>query len=164
MESQLALRDDYERAVYSLVEAGKMGLSSGTAPHLVEREPQANGSHKITRWPLGLDASITPIPAEPRTSVVALKTYLDMSEPYVKALIPQADATPQATAEGATEAKQAPEINEQETQHGDYDMDEQMQALIAQAAKDAARKRSRRIRLSNRPPIRQASQRPSPPK
>ena len=69
MESQLALRDDYERAVYSMVEAGKMGLSSSTAPHLVEREAQANGAHKITRWPLGLDASITPIPAEPRTSV-----------------------------------------------------------------------------------------------
>ena len=39
-----------------------MGLSSGTAPHLVEREAQANGSHKITRWPLGLDASSRPSP------------------------------------------------------------------------------------------------------
>lgn len=135
MESQLALRDDYERAVYSMVEAGKMGLSSGTAPHLVEREAQANGAHKITRWPLGLDASITPIPAEPRTSIVALKTYLEMAEPYVKALpqvvtieVPTADATK------ATPEPDKPDTNS----HEDNMNEEQIQALIAQAASTAA--------------------------
>lgn len=92
IEAQLAMRDEYERAVYGLIEAGKMGLSSGTASHLVEREPQAGGVSKITRWPLGLDASITPIPAEPRTSVTTLKAYLDAAEPYVKALLPEGDA------------------------------------------------------------------------
>ena len=138
MESQLALRDDYERAVYSMVEAGKMGLSSGTAPHLVEREAQANGAHKITRWPLGLDASITPIPAEPRTSVRAFKTYLDMAEPYVKALS-QAGAT-QAPATDATEAKAEPDQPTEtsvsrETPTGEYDMtNEEIQALIAQTS------------------------------
>jgi HK97 family phage major capsid protein len=75
LEAQLAMRDEYEKAVYSLVEKGKAGLSSGTAPHLVERE-QAGKSQHITRWPLGLDASITPTPAEPRTSVVALKSLI----------------------------------------------------------------------------------------
>lgn len=130
MESQLALRDDYERAVYSMVEAGKMGLSSGTAPHLVEREAQANGAHKITRWPLGLDASITPIPAEPRTSVRAFKTYLDMAEPYVKALS-QAGAT-QAPATEATAAKAEPD---QPTETGEYEMTpEEIRALIAQTS------------------------------
>ena len=146
MESQLALRDDYERAVYSLVEAGKMGLSSGTAPHLVEREAQANGAHKITRWPLGLDASITPIPAEPRTSVVALKTYLDMAEPYVKALLPQADAT-QAPAADATQAEPTPEPTDlkssdvsRETSYGENEMDEQqMEALLEKAALTAVK-------------------------
>ena len=139
MESQLALRDDYERAVYSMVEAGKMGLSSGTAPHLVEREAQANGAHKITRWPLGLDASITPIPAEPRTSVRAFKTYLDMAEPYVKALS-QAGAT-QAPATEATAAKAEPAQPTEtsvsrETLTGEYDMTpEEIQDLIAQTVK-----------------------------
>lgn len=78
LAAQLQLRDEYEKAVYTLVEKGKAGLSSGTAPHLVEREPVGKAQH-ITRWPLGLDASITPTPAEPRTSVVALKSLIDLS-------------------------------------------------------------------------------------
>lgn len=72
VEAQLQLRDDYEKAVYQLAEKGKLGWSSGTAAHLVEREP-AGKAMWIKRWPLGLDASLTPTPAEPRNSVVALK-------------------------------------------------------------------------------------------
>lgn len=72
VEAQLQLRDDYERAVYGLAEKGKLGWSSGTAAHLVEREPVGKAMW-IKRWPLGLDASLTPTPAEPRNSVVALK-------------------------------------------------------------------------------------------
>lgn len=126
MEAQLAMRDEYERAVYSMVEAGKMGLSSGTAPHLVEREHVGNVS-KITRWPLGLDASITPIPAEPRTSVVPLKSYLDMAEPYVKALLPQVDAVSDTADEtGASQPDQPTE-----THHEVKKMTpEEIQALI----------------------------------
>ena len=136
MESQLALRDDYERAVYSLVKAGKMGLSSGTAPHLVEREPQANGSHKITHWPLGLDASITPIPTEPRTSVVALKAYLEMAEPYVKAL--SQVVTIEVATVDATKAQSEPDQLIDSNSHEDNMNEEQIQALIAQAASTAA--------------------------
>lgn len=72
VEAQLQLRDEYEKAVYQLAEKGKLGWSSGTAAHLVEREP-AGKAMWIKRWPLGLDASLTPTPAEPRNSVVALK-------------------------------------------------------------------------------------------
>lgn len=75
LETQLELRDDYERAIYAMAEAGKMGLSSGTAQHLVEREPVGD-AHKIIRWPLGLDASLTPNPAEPRNvAVVSMKSF-----------------------------------------------------------------------------------------
>ena len=98
---QMALRDDYERAVYGMVEAKKIGFSSGTASHLVEREEttatDGKKSFKITRWPLGLDASLTPTPCEPRgTSVTGMKTWqadraeqdaLDISE-AVKSLHP----------------------------------------------------------------------------
>ena len=134
MEAQLTMRDEYERAVYSLVEAGKMGLSSGTAPHLVERENHGSVS-KITRWPLGLDASITPIPAEPRTSVVPLKSYLERSEPYVKALLPEGDG---ATAPAdATEDTTTPEPTN-ETHHEVKDMTpEEIQAMIDAAAAKA---------------------------
>ena len=73
-ETQLALRDAYERRIYGLAEAGKLGWSSGTAAHLVKREP-VGGAMKIMHWPLGLDASLTPTPAEPRNTVVALKAW-----------------------------------------------------------------------------------------
>lgn len=73
VEAQLKLRDDYEKAVYGMVQAGKMGWSSGTAAHLVEREPVGKSFH-IKRWALGLDASITPTPAEPRTQALSLKS------------------------------------------------------------------------------------------
>lgn len=74
-EGQLALRDDYEREIYKLAEAGKLGWSSGTAPHLVERK-QVGNAFEVLAWPLGLDASLTPRPAEPRTLAVSLKSYL----------------------------------------------------------------------------------------
>jgi HK97 family phage major capsid protein len=136
MEAQLAMRDEYERAIYGMVEAGKMGLSSGTAPHLVEREHQPNGASKITRWPLGLDASITPIPAEPRTSVLPLKSYLDRAEPYVKALLPEGDGQSPA---GATEDGEPGQSTLETLPDEVKTMDnEQVQALIAQAAQIAA--------------------------
>lgn len=72
-EGQLHLRDEYERKVWAMVKAGKLGLSSGSVPHLVRREKQANGSHKITSWPI-VEASLTPTPAEPRILVHALKS------------------------------------------------------------------------------------------
>jgi len=50
-----------------------LGWSSGTAAYLVQREPAGKAQH-ITRWPLGLDASLTPIPAEPRNMVVPFKS------------------------------------------------------------------------------------------
>lgn len=74
-ETQLNLRDEYEKFIYEMAEAGKMGWSSGTAGHLVEREPVGKAWH-IKSWPLGLDASLTPTPAEPRNSVVTLKSLI----------------------------------------------------------------------------------------
>ncbi len=134
IEAQLRMRDEYERAIYGLAEEGKMGWSSGTAPHLVEREAQG-GVSKITRWPLGLDASITPIPAEPRIRTMPLKSYLDTAEPYVKAILPQA-AQP-ATAANATQAtpepKQHAATSPQKTMEYPEMTNEEMQAMIAQA-------------------------------
>lgn len=74
IEAQLEMRDDYERAIYDMAQAGKLGWSSGSAPHLVERKKVGN-ANQIIRWPLGLDASLTPTPAEPRNAAVSLKSY-----------------------------------------------------------------------------------------
>jgi len=79
IDAQLNLRDEYEKAIYELAQAGKLGWSSGTAGHLVTREA-AGKAWLIKSWPLGLDASLTPTPAEPRNSAVTLKSLLPEPE------------------------------------------------------------------------------------
>lgn len=59
----LDLRNSYEAKLYSLAQQGKLGWSSGTAPHLVERKALGDGRHEVSQWILGLDASYTPTPA-----------------------------------------------------------------------------------------------------
>ncbi len=59
----LDLRNAYESKLYDMVQSGKLGWSSGTAPHLVERKALGDGRHEVTQWTLGLDASYTPMPA-----------------------------------------------------------------------------------------------------
>ena len=72
-ETQLKLRDEYEKFIYEMAEEGKMGWSSGTAPHLVEREQKGNAVW-LRSWPIGLDASLTPTPAEPKNGAMPLKS------------------------------------------------------------------------------------------
>ena len=67
IEAILYNREKYESVLDS------MGWSSGTAGHLVDVEQVGKATH-ITHWPLGLDASLTPTPAEPRNKVVSLKS------------------------------------------------------------------------------------------
>jgi len=85
-EGVIAARGDYEKKfapymkkIVMLAGAGKLGWSSGTASHLVEREEIAPGRFFIKRWMLGLDASLTPTPCEPRTQAVSLKSYKHIS-------------------------------------------------------------------------------------
>lgn len=74
------------RTVKAAIDSGKAGWSSGTAVHLIESERVGNAK-KITRWPLGLDATITPRPAGQRQGVyvTSIKTAkeieLDIDEP-----------------------------------------------------------------------------------
>lgn len=75
-EAQLSKRDQYEEKIFEMVKAGKLGWSSGTAAHLMGREA-VGSAHKVTHWPLGLDVSLTPTPAEPRNqAIVSVKSYL----------------------------------------------------------------------------------------
>lgn len=69
----LGARNEYEKMIADWGVKGLLGWSSGTAPHLVDRETKGN-AQKITRWHLGLDASLTPTPAEPRNVVMPLKS------------------------------------------------------------------------------------------
>lgn len=80
-ETQLSLRDEYEKRIYAMAEAGKLGWSSGTLPNLVERE-QVGKAYWIKSWPLGKDASLTPTPAAGlvATSVMTIKSWADATE------------------------------------------------------------------------------------
>lgn len=77
MQGQLDLADEYEAAVYGLIEAGKCGSSSGAVAHLVKRQEvkatDGTSSHKITSWPL-FEASLTPQPCESRNRIAPLKS------------------------------------------------------------------------------------------
>lgn len=127
METQLRLRDQYERAIYALASSGKLGLSSGTAAHLVVREPQPNGTHHIRHWPLGLDASLTPIPAEPRTRVMPLKSLLDSTQPVALADL-LAEAAAEAAAKSVPTAPTAPESLTAGDNHNQTNGDDTMDA------------------------------------
>lgn len=78
-ETILDERDQYEKFLLELAKSGKLGWSSGTASHLVERAPVGSAQH-VKRWPLGLDASLTHIPAEPRNSVIPLKSLSELTQ------------------------------------------------------------------------------------
>lgn len=80
IKAEIDLDDPDGLACWREAKRGRMGWSSGTAEHLMQREPvmAASGqmSHHITHWPLGLDASLTPNPAEPRNRAVAIKSLI----------------------------------------------------------------------------------------
>lgn len=84
VEGELQLRDKYEKAIYALAEAGKLGWSSGSINHLVEMK-QNGKSKEITSWPVG-EASLTPAPVEARTSAFAVKD-LNAEEADLDAMI-----------------------------------------------------------------------------
>lgn len=77
VEAQLDLADEYQAAIYEMAKQDKLGWSSGSVAHLVERKAVTDDISEITRWPLA-EASLTPQPAEPRNVAVAsLKSLVD---------------------------------------------------------------------------------------
>lgn len=96
-KTQLDRSDAYEAFLYEQAEKGKLGLSSGTLPHLVEREPRGKAVY-IKKWPLGLDASLTLTPCEPRARAraIPLKSYQPVPLPEVGAQEAGAPASPPA--------------------------------------------------------------------
>lgn len=77
-EVVIEARNEYEKTIAELGLAGKLAWSSGTASHLVDRKAIKNGVNEITRWRLGLDASLTPTPAEYRKTnqIMPIKSLL----------------------------------------------------------------------------------------
>ncbi len=130
-ETQLNMRDEYEKRIYEMAEAGKLGYSSGAMAHLVERE-QVGKSFHIKTWVIG-EASLTPTPAEYRNTVRTIKSILEadnsaqenkMSDPIVdvnsvveeavKSALAKRDAEVKAEADRQAAIKAAKEEGYQE--------------------------------------------------
>lgn len=77
-EAQLELRDEYERKIYDMVEAGKLGWSSQAGGSLVEKSAEG-ASYLIKTWPLA-EATLTKSPAEYRNSAVPIKSIYPDAE------------------------------------------------------------------------------------
>jgi hypothetical protein len=96
-EGVLKLRADYEAKyadhlahVVAMVEAKKLGLSTGVPGHLVERQAVGN-AHYLKSWPIGRsELSLTPTPAEPRTMAYSLKSLMADESADSKAVMAEA--------------------------------------------------------------------------
>lgn len=93
IEAQLKMADAYEEAIWNMVKQGKLRWSSGTAPHLVEREPVGKAMW-IKNWPLRLDASLTPTAAEFRNLVIEMKSGEHLMDPNTEKTTPETGAAP----------------------------------------------------------------------
>lgn len=72
VETVLNMADEYEKVIYDMVQAGKLGWSSGASPHMVRQTAKG----MITRWPI-VEFSLTPQPAEPKNKIYTLKSLMD---------------------------------------------------------------------------------------
>jgi 2'-5' RNA ligase len=90
----------YRDAVKEMIRAGVLKVSTDSAPHLVLREPQPNGSNWVKRWPI-FAASVTTRAAEPRLHDLGAMKATPDSDPTA---IETAAATPEAPAEAVKTA------------------------------------------------------------
>lgn len=76
VEAQLALKDEYDKAVHALAKRGLLSWSSGALPQSVI---EAEDGH-IDRWYI-IEASLTPTPATPngRTQISAIRSISDLA-------------------------------------------------------------------------------------
>lgn len=130
IEAQLNLRSDYEKAILELAKSGKLSWSSGTASHLVERD----GTGKILAWPLGLDASLTPTPAEPRNKAITLKSLI--ASEAASADNDDSQKTAGKTAENTTHAEQPAKENDMDEKEIKAMLDTNTDALKALLAEN----------------------------
>lgn len=112
VEGLLNQRDEYEQAIYKLIEDGKVGWSSAAAPHLVERKPTGKAYH-VTSWPLiPGDMTITHTPADYRQVVTPLKSLTPLSLSELKADDVQPEAEPEGAQASVSAEPEAPIVTD----------------------------------------------------
>jgi hypothetical protein len=84
LEAQLDIADQYDKkylqkylpSIELMASKGKLGVSTGSAPHMIQREQVGKAFH-LKSWPV-VEVSLTPKPIEPRTKgFVSLKSFME---------------------------------------------------------------------------------------
>jgi hypothetical protein len=78
MQGQLDKAHRYHAAIKELTRRGLLRISTDSAPHLVQRQAQPNGTNEIKVWPV-YAASLTPTAAEPRLLTAEIKALLALT-------------------------------------------------------------------------------------
>lgn len=75
--------------VFKMAENGELGWSSGTAAHLIVRTAVKTvpGVREIQQWPLGVDASLTPVPADPKNVAYVKSLSMLLEEGEFKSML-----------------------------------------------------------------------------
>ena len=145
IEAELDRSAAYMDSVLSLIEAGKLGWSSGSVGHLVARD-----GRQIKRWPV-VEFSLTPTPAEPRTlGVEVLKSLAECEDALTKLAAEPETATVDIEDEAPAEPEAAPEDNrarvsataataaKSDSQPIEYEHDEHVEDEMSDEVKAAA--------------------------
>ena len=89
MEAQINKSKDYAEQILELIKSGRLGYSTGSVSHLVQRM-----DNNIKRWPV-FELSLTPTPAEPRTlGVEYLKALGIVTNAEAEAIASQPESEP----------------------------------------------------------------------
>lgn len=124
VEAELSRSHQYVDRVMALVNAGRLGWSSGSVAHLAQREGGV-----IKSWPI-VEFSLTPTPAEPRTLGVRELKSMDLGE-AVESLL--AEVAQESDAATDSEPASEPTSNTQ----GEADMTEEVKTATDTSQADA---------------------------
>lgn len=115
----------FERAKYEKV-LDKLGWSSGTADHTWRKTRNGKSIH-IDRWHLGLDASMTPKHADPRNTILPIKSLATNQEAEPEGTLTNVSAQATVTASDAVNNTK----NAASTAKENQDMEELQEILAA---------------------------------
>lgn len=115
-EATLERANKYAEAIATMVRSGKMGVSTGTSPHMM-----AMDGNTIRSWAI-IEVSLTPTPAEPDTiellsqrkweaAVADLGVALDAVRALSSKTEPAADDTEEDSSASSTEGLDALQVN-----------------------------------------------------
>lgn len=124
VEAELSRSHQYVDRVMALVNAGRLGWSSGSVAHLAQREGGV-----IKSWPI-VEFSLTPTPAEPRTLGVRELKSMDLGE-AVESLLAEVDQESDAATD--SEPVSEPTSNTQ----GEVDMTDEVKTATDTSQADA---------------------------